>query len=204
MAAPPAAAGPGPRIDLLVLGEHRRDDLDYPGGTVEQRTSRLGAYLHEISDPRLQPGIHAGWLQVRQQDNPVTDGLTLSGYFAGVGLRSYLFHRSPVGFNSQVRYTWHATGGRAAGRDIELEWTELSVRAGPVVRWERLRWGVGGYAIAIDGEQTVGGATTDFEEDRRTGAYTSLDLLLDGAGYVGVHADTGGNAGIHLVFGRTY
>ncbi|ABM62818.1 hypothetical protein [Halorhodospira halophila] len=193
-------------VDLRVTGEHYQTDLDYGDRTVEHRTSRLGFQLFEVGNPQIQPGLFGGWLRSRVDDpgDPVADATRLSGYYIGAGVRSHLFHREPVSLLGEVRYTWHDVDGSRGDTEIEREWTELQARLGPMVRVGPVRWTVGGYVSVIDGDQYVDGRREGFEHDRLSGAYTQLDVMVDRTGYVGLHADTGGNAGVHMVFGRIF
>lgn len=197
----------GADIDLRITGERYQTDLDYPAGTVEQRTSRIGLQLYEVGDPRLQPGIHGGWIRSRidGQAADAADGLRMDGHYLGAGVRSHLFHTNPVSLLGEIRYTWHSVDGSTDTQRFDLEWTELQARLGPVVRVGRLRWSVGGYVSRIDGDQDRdGGGSIAYREDRATGAFTQIDLMVDRTGYVGLHADSGGNAGLHVVFGRVF
>ncbi|MCG5541540.1 MULTISPECIES: hypothetical protein [unclassified Halorhodospira] len=197
-------------VDLRISGAHAQTDLDYGDRTVEHRTSRVGFQLFEVGNPQIQPGLFGGWMRSRVDDpgpapdSQVADTTRLSGYYIGAGVRSHLFHREPVSLLGEVRYTWHDADGSSNGREVEREWTELQARLGPVVRVGPVRWSVGGYLSAIDGDQYVNGVRDGFEQDRLTGAYTQFDLMVDRTGYVGLHADTGGSAGVHMVFGRIF
>lgn len=201
-AAPAQAVFEG--VDAGLIAERARLDLD---DGVETRTSRITLFLAEPVRPWLTLGLHGGPVLLTQSDNPATAGLELTGYHIGVSARAEAFRTEPLGIVGGLVYTYQRTDRDETAGDVVLTLHEARAELAGVARLASLQVQLGGYALHVDGEQTVSGSTPSsrtVEAEETFGGFLQTDFLVDATGRIGLRVEAGAREAIALTFARQF
>lgn len=206
---PPAAAGP-PRFDearpfeFTVTAGRERTVFESDTQSSPTTVKRVGISWHEQFGPRVEIGLFGGYTSVTQTGNPLTAGLKLDGYHAGISLRLALLQTERVRLFIGSDYAYQDVDHVGGEQSVTLEWYELRARLGAAAALTpRVHLYGGGSYGYIDGQERATGAvdrTTDFERRRRYGGFLGLDFNVEPGGYVGVEAWSGLSRGGKVYF----
>jgi hypothetical protein len=153
-------------------------------------------------------GMHGGYTYVTQTGNPVTSGIQLDGYHAGLSLYGAFFESRRASLYYAFDYTYQKVDDKNDDQTVVIEWSEPHALIGASVMVGN-RWrvsGGGGYGH-IDGEERASGPinhTTDFSRSTRAFEFLGLALNVDPDGYVGIEAGTGLTRRAEIYFKRIY
>ena len=203
---------PGTVFSLTVAHERFDFELD-GGGTAETRVTRAEGSLVQPIAPWFQPGVVLGGAVLSQRDNPVTAGLDPVLWLAGLTLDSEWHLTGPLSLALHAGAIYHRTEA-AERRDAEdpeaevtLDWFELRGRALLTAELDLIRLGVGGYVLALEGDQRQTGDTRLTEGlslDGSAGVYGELGVQVDRTGWVSLALEAGARDALRVQFLRRF
>lgn len=209
------AAGPitppvegGSNLDFSLRLASAKTPLTYAGRTQDTTSRWIGVGLREAAGKHIVLGMYGGYAYTTQTDNPLTAGLELDGYHAGLSIHGFL----PLGRSAQLygafEYTYQRVKHEAETQNIVLDWVRPQAQLGVLAALSP-RWRVYGGANygKIDGEERANGSvnhTLAFDRGARVGGVFGIDLNWDAGGYVGIELRSGIDRGGEIYFKRVY
>ena len=195
-------------LDFSLYFDRATTPLDYAGRTQDSTISRLGFSLREKAGKYVTLGLYGGNAWLTQTSNPVTAGIELDGYHAGVSLHAVLLRGQHASLYGALEYSYQKVEHKTDSQTVVIDWTQPQAQLGVMLtltpQW-RL-YGGGSYG-KLDGEERAGGTvnhTLAFERGARAGSFIGLDLTVDADGYVGVEARSGVTRYGEIYFKRRY
>lgn len=195
-------------LDFALRFARFKTPLDYVNRASDTTTRWIGVSLREKASPRITLGMYGGYAYLTQTGNPLTAGLELDGYHAGLSLHAILWSGRRGSLYGAVDYAYQKTDHEGATQTVVIDWVQARARIGaalaPAEKW-RL-YGGGNYG-KIEGEERASGAvnhTLDVVRDARAGGFLGLDLNVETDGYVGVEARSGVERGVEIYFKRKF
>lgn len=169
-------------------------DIDYLGLRIEEKT-----------ETDLRVGVSAGQLAL-SYENP-SDNLDrdkFDGQFLAIYLRWPHKVSDTLSFHSQFQYRFNSTIQSEEELDTEVDWTELSLSLGVGLTLGRFQIQPLIEYRSLDGEVTLAGITSDFENenDYRTGL--RLEYMVEPYAYIRVLFSNGDDEQFGMSFVREY
>jgi len=196
------------QLDFTVRFDQNKTDFDYGNITINTTIKRIGVYWNERFGERLRLGLFGGYTALTQTNNPLTAGLTLEGYHAGVALHLGLLQTQRLLLFFSADYTYQNVDDGNAGQSVDISWLEPSVRLGAAVRLNKTVRLFGGANYGyIDGQERDSGTTNqtiDFEHRRRSGGFFGVDLNVGDGGYIGIAGRSGVNRSAEIYFKKLF
>lgn len=213
--APANAAGPlvpadnsGSTLDFSLRFARAEIPLEYAGRNQDGTASWLGVSLRELVSPRVTLGMYGGYAWLSQTGNPVTAGVDLDGYHAGVSLHALLLPGKKASLFGALDYSYQKTEHEGDVQKVVIDWTQTQAQLGVMLTLTRYwRFYGGGSYGKIDGEERARGTvnhTLPFERDARSGGFLGIDLNVEMDGYIGVELRSGYMRGGEIYFKRRY
>jgi hypothetical protein len=213
--APAEAAGPlvpmdnsGSTQDFSLRFARTKMPLDYAGRTQDSTNSWLGVSLREQVSKRVTLGIYGGYAWLTQTNNPVTAGIELDGYHAGISMHAVLLPGQMASLYGALDYSYQKMDHEGDIQEVVIDWTQSQAQIGVMFalaqRW-RL-YGGGSYG-KVDGEERASGSvnhTLAFERGAQSGGFLGLDLNVETDGYIGVELRSGLMRGGEIYFKRRF
>jgi hypothetical protein len=203
-AADPPHFGEARPFEFTVLIGRERTVFESDIRSSPTTVRRVGISWREQFGPRVAIGLFGGYTSVTQTGNPLTAGLKLDGYHAGISLHLALLQTERVRLFIAGDYAYQDVDRTGGEQSVALEWYELRARLGAAVALApRVQIYGGGSYGHIDGQERVTGAvngTTDFERRARYGGFLGLNFNVEPGGYVGVEAWSGLGRGGKIYF----
>jgi hypothetical protein len=196
-------------LDFSLYFMSSKAPFDYSDGNTYDTTSHMiGAEFREKVAKHLMLGMHGGYTWVTQSGNPLTSGIELGGYHAGLSLYGTIFESKRASLYYVFDYTYQQADNNDNNQSVTIEWSEPQALLGAsILAGKRMRlYGGGGYG-RIDGEERANGDvnhTTDFSRSARALGFLGLDLNLGPNGYIGVEAGAGLNRSAQIYFKQNY
>ncbi len=194
-------------LGVDAYGEHSETTFDYNGVPVETRSNRIGLSVQEYYSPWLQPGLTIGYLDVSQNNNPVTNGMDLSGEFVGISLNADALQSESFDLNLGVSYTYNQAEDNLSSQSSKLQWHEVVTSIGTRYKLDALHLVAGGFVQTIDGDETANGvltSTRNFGHDDSVGAYAGIDLLVPSGGRIVIRVDSGARDNVRISFQQSF
>ena len=197
-------------LDFSLYFTSSKAPFDYSDGNTYDTTTRMiGAEFREKLLARLMLGMHGGYTYVTQNDNPLTSGIELDGYHAGLSLYGAIFESQRASLYYVFDYTYQQADNNDNNQSVTLEWSEpLALLGASIMVGNRLRLYGGGGSGRINGEERANGDvnhTTDFSRSTRGLGFIGLDLNLGPSnGYIGVEAGAGLDRSAQIYFKQNY
>jgi len=197
-------------LDFSLYFTGSKTPFDYSdGNSYDTRYQMLGMEFRQKMVSKLQLGAHLGYTWLTQNNNPLTSGIELSGYHAGLSLYGGIFESKRASLYYVFDYTYQQVDHSNNNQSVTIEWGEPTALLGAsVMTGSRLRlYGGGGYG-RIDGQERASGDvshTTDFSRSARAFGFLGLDLNLGPSnGYIGIEAGAGLNQSARIYFKQNY
>jgi len=182
-------------LDFSLQLSNNKFPLEY-AGRVQDGTSRwLGITLREKASDRVTLGMYGGNAWLSQTGNPLTEGLELDGFHAGLTLHAILLQSQRASLYGVLDYTYQKVDHKSDTQTIVIDWAQSQMQLGVTLRLTPIwrLYGGGSYG-KIDGEERASGTvnhTLSFERGARPGGFVGLDLSVEPDGYVGIEARSG-------------
>lgn len=213
--APAEAAGPlvptdnsGSTLDFSLRFTRAEMPLDYAGRTQDSTNSWLGVSLREQVSKRVTLGIYGGYAWLTQTNNPVTAGIELDGYHAGISMHAVLLPGQMASLYGALDYSYQKMDHENDIQEVVIDWTQSQAQLGVMLALsERWRLYGGGSYGKIDGEERASGSvnhTLSFERGAQSGGFLGLDLNVETDGYIGVELRSGLMRGGEIYFKRRF
>ena len=196
-------------LDFSLYFTNFKAPFNYSDGNSYDTTSHMiGAEFREKVASHLMLGMHGGYTWVTQSGNPLTSGIELDGYHAGLSLYGSIFESNRASLYYVFDYTYQQADNNDNNQSVTIEWSEPQALLGAsILVGRRVRfYGGGGYG-RIDGEERANGdvnQTTDFSRSARALGFLGLDLNLGPNGYIGIEAGAGLNRSAQIYFKQNY
>lgn len=207
-AGPPAALESRSSMEVGVYFFQARNSLEYPSADVSTRVEQIGISWHERFGGHVQVGLHGGYSYVTQNDNPLTSGLQLDGYHAGLVLIVDLTPASSaVQLVADATFTYQQVSHESATQTTDIDWRESRLGL-----WSSIPLSAAFQVVAAvrygwtDGQQRTSGvvnSTIDFDQ-RQAGAAAGLNLSDGQRGSIGVLGYSGLDEGWEVYFKRQF
>ena len=209
------AAGPlvptdnsGSTLDFSLRFARAEIPLEYAGRTQDSTNSWLGVSVREQVSPRVTLGIYGGYAWLTQTNNPVTAGIELDGYHAGISMHAVLLPGQRASLYGALDYSYQKMDHEGDAQEVVIDWTQSQAQLGITLTLTRdwRLYGGGSYG-KVDGEERASGSvnhTLDFERGARAGGFIGLDLNVETDGYIGIEARSGLMRGIDIYFKRSF
>lgn len=180
-------------IDFIFSLSNADLTLRAPNTEYPVSLEKISISIFNTLDPQLQLGFLAGQSYLSLSDDAATAGMHLSGYHAGLAVRSYYGGGNPQ-IKLQITYLYQETKDTLEAQSATLSWHELTADASIKLNFSQ-RFGI-----------ILGGSYSDFDAQRRaTGDINeTVKLNLDpGAqGRLELELRTPPNGRVSLVLSR--
>jgi hypothetical protein len=207
-AGPPTALEGGSSLDVGVHFSQLRNDFEYRSGEIPTRVEQISLSWREAFSPRVLLGLHGGYSFATQNDNPLTSGLELDGYHAGLAINVDLTPPSTsVRLLADATFTYQQVRHESSSQTVEIDWHETRLGA-----WALFPLGASFQIVAAarygwtDGQQRASGvvdSSNDFEQ-RQAGAVGGFNLNDGQRGSVGILGYKGLDQGWEAYFKRQF
>ena len=198
------AAGERPTTFSLNI-ERNISEWKVSGSEVESRINSAGLTLSKPINDRLVSALHLGYLDLAQPDNPVTDGLGLTGGYLGVTLGTHLYRTEHLGVRLDLGYRYSSVEDSNEETKVNLSWHELSGALKLLFSFDSLQLSVGASRTGLDGDEKESNRQTRSIKLKSEDAYSAGVLFwIEPTGYVGIQARRGAQEVTRLVFGRQF
>ncbi|OGT19524.1 MAG: hypothetical protein A2V90_02685 [Gammaproteobacteria bacterium RBG_16_57_12] len=170
------------------------------------RYSELGASYYEIYGS-LTAGLHGGYLDLSQQDNPATVGLMLGGYYVGVSAQSGRALAPSTELLWRLSYTYRNASDETTQQITELEWHDWNASLAVSYRLNNTELSAGAMADVIEGDETASGSvshTRSFRHDRTGSGTFAIKYWVDDTGSIRLNLAGGARREAQLVFAREF
>lgn len=195
-------------LDFSVRFARQELELERAGARIDSTLDRVGIAWRERFGERLRLGLFLDYASLTQENRPLTAGLELTGYYAGVSLDADLARLGPAALFLQASLAYLRLDDDTPDQSIVLSWTEPAARLGlRAPLGGRLRGYAGVRYGVIDGEERLRGSTNEtrsLAEEDRVGGFAGLELALERDGYIGVTAASGPDRTVGIYFGRDF
>lgn len=195
-------------LEFTVLVGRERTVLESKIQSSPTTVARAGISWREQFGPRVTIGLFGGYTSVTQTGNPLTAGLKLEGYHAGISLQLALLQTERVRLFIAGDYAYQDVDRASGEQSVELEWYERRARLGAAVALaSRVQIYGGGSYGRIDGQERVTGTvndTSDFSRRARHGSFLGLELNVEPGGYAGVETYSGISRGGKIYFEKRF
>jgi hypothetical protein len=165
----------------------------------------LGLRIEEKTQTDLRVGVSAGQLALSYK-NPSDnqDREKFDGQFLAIYLRWPHKVSDSLSFHSHFKYRFNSTLQSEEELDTEIDWTELSLSLGVGLTLGRFQIQPLIEYRSLDGEVSLAGVTSDFENenDYRTGL--KLDYTVEPYAYIRVQLFRGDDEQFQMSFVREY
>ena len=177
-----------------VDGNIRNADIDYLGLRIEEKT-----------ETELRVGVSAGQLAI-SYENP-SDNLDrekFDGQFLAIYLRWPHRVSDTLSFHSRFQYRFNSAIQSQEEPDTEIDWTELSLSVGVGLTLGRFQLQPLIEFRSVDGEVSLAGLTSDFENENEYRTGLRLDYIVEPYAYLRAQVSGGDESQFHLSFVREY
>lgn len=188
------------RISLGVSHDEADFEFEDTEATPDTRYTRLALELWSGEIPGLDVGITGGVGRLSQDDNPATEGDSVTGEFLGLMLGRDWSLAERLGLELRAEWVYHDL----SGDDLDFEWFDAQGRAGLYTRAGRWRLASGATAGIIRGEQRSPDVTRDFDADNNVGAYVRAGLDTGRGGEISLSGELGNRDAVTLRFTRNF
>lgn len=181
-------------------------DLQSQDATVPVSLERISISIYTIEEPWAQLGFITGSSYLSTRDDPVTAGMNLSGYHAGLALRSTFGNNPVIGFHAN--YLYQETKDELANQAVTLSWHEWTVGlTGKIILGQRLGLSAGWNYHALKARRRASGDINDTQSmDLDSGAHSLLELewIVQPGGRVGLILQSGNDQRTEFRFAQTF
>lgn len=178
------------------------------GGTDDPSlVGSAGLSWQQVAASYLQVGVLAGYTAVTQTGRPLTAGMRLEGYHAGLVVRGLAWPRPFLQVLIETRYVYYHVKDTLAGQNVALDWQETEIAGGGI--WyplDSLRLFGSLHYGALDRQERAYGTmnhTLDFNTNKGGGA-VGLEFSVDPSGDIGVQRSWGLHDGFTIYFQRRW
>lgn len=202
---PPAAMA---QLDFALDLERGESQWEAAGDSVDTTLRRAGIRLYETFDAGPALGLLLGRAWLTTQGYPLTAGMTLEGYYAGISARQAVFTSPRISFDVLARYVYHDLDERNDGQRVSITFEEYGADADARLHLSEA-WSLiagGGYAD-ITGDQRASGAVSsdaDLEAQGSWGGRAGVEWNAGADGHVGFIVESGLRDGARLYFQRRF
>jgi len=188
--------------------QHNRIELSQNDHPIAIDYSNYHIRYGEQTTDWLQFDLILGQTVGNTKSEPLTTGLDMSGYYAGLNISARTLTGSRFQFTYDLRYLYHDLEGMDANLDANLIWHELRGQLTAQFKLDETYALYGcGRIVAIQGEELLRGSSNndfDFEQRKRGAACAGVLLNYGTDGYIGFEIETGTMRGANLYFGRYF
>jgi len=135
-----------------------KSDIDLQAGDDKHRASldRISIEILTLIKPRIQFGFISGSSNMNLDNDPVSAGKNLSGYHAGLMIRSALGHNPQIGFHAN--YIYQETKNEVTNQAITVNWHEWTTGIfGKIMFGQQLEFSVGWAYLDVDARRRATG-----------------------------------------------
>ena len=104
--------------------------LDYADRTQDTTSRWLGVSLRETAGKRVTLGMYGGYAWVTQRNNPVTAGIELEGYHAGLSLHGIFLSGQRASLYGALDYTYQRVDHKNDAQTVEIDWAQSQAQLG--------------------------------------------------------------------------
>lgn len=184
-----------------------QSDWDIGGVNADTEVLHVGAGFAQHFSKRFHAGLFGGLSRVTQNNYARTAGITQSGGYVGMIVRTYPMRSKKFDIDAGATLAYNMVDGDAAGRTVESSWLEGVAYLKGIVKLDAVRFSVGGQYQYIDGTEKYNSATlsqnTDIKAQDDVSGTAGIDVLVDG-GSIGLHGEWGARSTISLQFARDF
>ena len=203
-------------LDVSLDFNRYETTLESEGEQFDTRFTKLGMSLVETGYGRFRPGLLLGWLELKQSDNPGTEGLIPSGGYLGLSLDYTLLDRPHLGLGLTGTYLYHWVEDVQRDPDTDevtaetqMQWSESTLGAWAELRFGRVDLIGSGTYYYIDGDEVVREpdslrGTYRFENADDLTAAVGARFWTDNTGRFELLGNLGAREGITIRFVRSY
>lgn len=199
--------GDGKSLDFSLRLSGTRNSFDYGGVSHDTTVKWISAGWREPFGP-VQLGLRLGYTFLTQTGNPVTQGLHLDGYHAGLSLALDITRYRDGRLFFSADYIYQVVRHEGTAQTVEMAWHDPRVNVGLYHGLSRHVYGLLGVSHGrTNGKERVknGGAITARDFSRNdAGVVLGLDILDNSKGTVGFVARSGLDRGVSIYFKRLF
>ena len=176
-------------------------------GTADQQAHvyRAGGEFVELAYPWLQAGLMVGSMLVDEAAESITGASELTGYDAGLHLKSVLPLPGGIKIGAYADYRYAQADAKVDGTTVEMHWHHMRAKAGGFLPlWHfGLGAGVGVSKILLRQKNNLGIELHPPDQTNKF-AFAMIDLRVNEGGHVGVELAAGEQRSYLLYFQRLY
>lgn len=198
--------GDGKSLDFGLRFASARNSLEYGGAIHDTTVKWISAGWREPFGP-VQLGLRVGYTFLTQNDNPITRGLDLDGYHAGISLALDItrYRQGRIFFSAD--YIYQTVKHEGTTQTVEMTWHDPRLNVGI---YHRLSGQVfvflgASYGRTSGQERLMNGVVTSRAFSRNdAGGVVGLDIVDSDKGTVGFVVRTGLDRGGSIYFKRLF
>jgi len=204
-----AGAAPVP-ADLDFALHLSRLDIPLNNGpqAINTTVKQLGVVSFDISQLTLQPGLGVGYAYASDNQQAVTAGLELEGYYIAPALRSVLLDGRRLNATLTAAYLYQRVKDSNADQAVTLEWHQPQLDLELNYRISRaIGLLLGGQYGRIDADEQLSGninQTISLHSGPTLGYRAGLDMDVGGDGHVGVLVHRAIGDGVEMYFQQLF
>lgn len=180
-------------------------DLRAGGGKYPVSLDRIGILVFTQLEPHLQLGFITGSSNLDLDNDPLTAGMNLAGYHAGLAMRS-VFGRNPQ-IGLQANYLYQETKDETDTQATTLSWYEWSAGAFGKIILGQLVLSAGWTLQDVDARRRTTGDINDTQQlklDSDSQGQLGIAWLVSSGGRVSLRLQRGSYQRVEFRFSRKF
>jgi hypothetical protein len=165
-------------------------DLQSDNGNPLASLDRISITVFTLVEPHIQFGFITGSSGLTLDNDPLTAGMSLGGYHAGLAMRSFISDNPQIGFHAN--YLYQETKDETAEQTVTLSWHEWTAGvSGRIILGQQLEFSAGWSYHDVDARQRASGTIQQTN---------NLALESSSQGEMGIawHVRSGGRVGLTI------
>lgn len=181
-------------------------DLQNDGNNHLAALDRISITVFTLVEPHVQFGFITGSSSLTLDNDPVTAGINLGGYHAGLAMRSYINNNPQIGFHAN--YLYQETKDETEDQTVTLSWHEWTAGiSGRIILGQQLELSAGWSYHDVDARLRASGTiqqTKNLALESSSQGQMGIAWRVSSGGRVGLTIQDGSYQQIEFRFSREF
>ena len=208
MLTPASADDQATLFNFALELSHLKIDLNDGQQTVDTTTNYAGITSFQLREGKLQPGISLGYTYLSTDNQAVTAGMQLEGFYIRPAIRGVVIDNPHISLTLTGSYLFQRVEDSNANQSATLKWYQPQLDVEALWRFtQQMTLRAGGLYGRIDADESLSGdvnQTINLKKSSALGGYVGLEFDLGDDGQIGFLVHQGLGDGATLYFQRQF